>query len=75
MYVANRINCESRIYKFKVDGIELNMTASSKERLRNFVKSLRDEITRKSYEKRIIMALPSKPEDLAKQYELKELVK
>lgn len=55
--------------------MELNVTAGSKERLYNFVRGLRDEMTRKSYDKRILVALPSKPEDLAKQFDLKKLVK
>ncbi|XP_029168892.1 uncharacterized protein LOC114938915 isoform X2 [Nylanderia fulva] len=59
----------------EVDGVELNVTAGSKERLYNFVKSLKDEMIRKSYDKRIFLALPSKPEDLAKQIDIKELVK
>ncbi|KMQ95154.1 chitinase-3-like protein 1 protein [Lasius niger] len=59
----------------EVDGVEMNVTAGSKERLYNFVKSLRNEMIRKSYDKRIFLALPSKPEDLAKQFDIKELVK
>lgn len=59
----------------KVDGVEMNVTAGSKERLYNFVKSLRDEMTRKSYDKRIFLTLPSKSENLAKQFDMKELVK
>lgn len=59
----------------EVDGVEMNVTAGSKERLYNFVKSLRDEIIRKSYDRRIFLALPSKPEDLAKQFDMKELAK
>jgi hypothetical protein len=58
-----------------VDGVEINATAGSKERLYNFVKSLKDEMIRKSYDKRILVALPSKPENLAKQFDLKELAK
>ncbi|XP_014481772.1 PREDICTED: mucin-19-like [Dinoponera quadriceps] len=59
----------------EVDGVELNVTAGSKERLYNFVKSLKDEMIRKSYDKRIFVTLPSKSEDLAKQFDLKELAK
>ncbi|KAL0101768.1 hypothetical protein PUN28_019120 [Cardiocondyla obscurior] len=59
----------------EVDGVEMNVTAGSKERLYNFVKSLKDEMIRKSYDKRIFMALPNRPEDLAKQFDIKELVK
>lgn len=60
---------------FKVDGVELNVTAGSKERLYNFIKSLKDEMIRKSYDKRIFVTLPSNSEELAKQYDLKELAK
>ncbi|XP_072763525.1 uncharacterized protein [Anoplolepis gracilipes] len=59
----------------EVDGVEMNVTAGSKERLYNFIKSLRAEMIRKSDDKRIFLALPSKPEDLAKQFDMKELVK
>ncbi|KAL6424627.1 hypothetical protein ACFW04_009964 [Cataglyphis niger] len=59
----------------EVDGVEMNVTAGSKERLYNFVKSLRDEMIRKSYDRRIFLALPNKPEDLAKQFDVKELAK
>ncbi|XP_076764813.1 uncharacterized protein LOC143431755 [Xylocopa sonorina] len=59
----------------EVDGVELNVTAGSKERLLHFVKGLRDELLRKSYEKRIFLVLPTKSEDLAKQFDLKELSK
>lgn len=55
--------------------MEMNVTAGSKERLYNFVKSLKDEMTRKSYDKRIFMVLPGKSEDLAKQFDIKELTK
>jgi len=55
--------------------VEINATAGSKERLYNFVKSLKDEMIRKSYDKKILVALPSKPENLAKQFDLKELAK
>lgn len=60
---------------FKVDGVELNVTAGSKERLYHFVKGLKDEMVRKSIDKRILMSLPTKPEDLAKQFDLKKLSK
>lgn len=59
----------------QVDGLELNMTAGTKERLAHFVKGLKDEFLRKSYDKRIFLVLPTKSEDLAKQYDLKELSK
>ncbi|CAL7933092.1 unnamed protein product [Xylocopa violacea] len=59
----------------EVDGVELNATAGSKERLLHFVKGLKDELLRKSYEKRIFLVLPTKSEDLAKQFDLKELSK
>ncbi|XP_015184660.1 PREDICTED: cell wall protein AWA1-like isoform X4 [Polistes dominula] len=59
----------------EVDGVELNVTAGSKERLYHFVKGLKDEMVRKSIDKRILMALPTKPEDLAKQFDLKQLSK
>lgn len=59
----------------KVDGVEMNVTAGSKERLYNFIKNLKDEMIRKSYDKRIFLTLPIKPEDLAKQFDMKELVK
>lgn len=59
----------------QVDGLELNMTAGTKERLTHFVKGLKDEFVRKSYDKRIFLLLPTKSEDLAKQYDLKELSK
>ncbi|KAF7993038.1 hypothetical protein HCN44_005819 [Aphidius gifuensis] len=59
----------------EVDGIELNMTAGSKERLVHFVKGLKDEMIRKSNEKRIFILLPSAAEQLAKQYDIKELSK
>lgn len=51
------------------------MTAGSKERLISFVKGLKDELVNKSIDKMILLALPTKPEDLAKQFELKELAK
>lgn len=51
------------------------MTAGSKERLVHFVKGLKDEMVRKSNEKAIFLALPTKPEQLAKQFDLKELSK
>ncbi|XP_033320679.1 mucin-19-like [Bombus bifarius] len=59
----------------EVDGIELNMTAGSKERLVHFVNGLKDELVRKSYDKRIFLVLPTKSEELAKQFDLKELTK
>lgn len=59
----------------EVDGVEMNVTAGSKERLYNFVKSLKDEMIRKSYDKRIFMVLPGRSEDLAKQFDIKELTK
>jgi len=58
-----------------VDGLEINVTVGSKERLYNFIKSLKEEMMRKSYEKRIFMALPIKTDDLAKQFDIKELIK
>jgi len=58
-----------------VDGVELNITAGSKERLYNFIKSLKDEMIKKSYDKRIFMTLPIRSEDLAKQFDVKELMK
>ncbi|XP_015603015.1 mucin-19 isoform X1 [Cephus cinctus] len=51
------------------------MTAGSKERLTDFVKGLKDEMIRKKNEKRILLALPTKPENLAKQYDVKSLSK
>ncbi|EGI59292.1 Putative chitinase 3 [Acromyrmex echinatior] len=59
----------------EVDGVELNVTAGSKERLYNFIKSLKNEMIKKSYDKRIFMALPIRSEDLAKQFDIKELMK
>ncbi|XP_026670311.1 mucin-19-like isoform X2 [Ceratina calcarata] len=59
----------------ELDAIELNMTAGSKERLSHFVKGLRDELVRKSYDKRIFLVLPTKSENLAKQFDLKDLTK
>ncbi|KYN44389.1 putative chitinase 3, partial [Trachymyrmex septentrionalis] len=59
----------------EVDGVELNVTAGSKDRLYNFIKSLKDEMIKKSYDKRIFMALPIRSEDLAKQFDIKELMK
>ncbi|XP_077262698.1 uncharacterized protein LOC143897723 [Temnothorax americanus] len=59
----------------EVDGVEMNVTAGSRERLYNFVKSLKDEMIRKSYDKRIFLALPSRSGDLAKQFDIKELIK
>lgn len=51
------------------------MTAGSKERLVHFVKGLKDEMIRKSNEKRIFISLPSAAEQLAKQFDIKELSK
>lgn len=51
------------------------MSAGSKERLSHFVKGLKDEMIRKSNDKRIVMALPTKAEELAKQYDIKTLTK
>ncbi|XP_017763210.1 PREDICTED: mucin-19-like isoform X2 [Eufriesea mexicana] len=59
----------------EVDGVELNMTAGTKERLVQFVTDLKDELTRKSYDKRIFLVLPTKSEDMAKQFDLKKLSK
>ncbi|XP_044589686.1 uncharacterized protein LOC123268564 isoform X6 [Cotesia glomerata] len=59
----------------KVDGVELNVTAGTKERLVHFVQGLKNEITRKTLKKRIILALPTKSEQLAKQFDIKELSK
>lgn len=77
MQMLNRKNINRRRFfsLFKVDGVEMNVTAGSKERLYNFVKSLKDEMIRKSYDKRIFIVLPTKPEDLAKQFDIKELIK
>ncbi|XP_012225078.2 serine-rich adhesin for platelets [Linepithema humile] len=59
----------------EVDGVEMNVTAGSKERLHNFIKSLKNEMTRKMYDKRIFLVLPSESENIAKQFDLKELIK
>lgn len=59
----------------QVDGVELNVTAGSKERLVHFVKGLKDELVRKSYNKRVFLVLPTNSEELAKQFDLKELTK
>ncbi|XP_014295434.2 uncharacterized protein LOC103571413 [Microplitis demolitor] len=59
----------------QVDGVELNVTAGTKERLVHFVQGLKNEIIRKSLKKRIILALPTKSEQLAKQFDIKELSK
>ncbi|XP_036142688.1 mucin-19 [Monomorium pharaonis] len=59
----------------EVDGVEMNVTAGSKERLYNFIKSLKDEMIRKSYDKRLFIALPNRSEDLAKHFDIKELIK
>ncbi|XP_076229730.1 uncharacterized protein LOC116429121 isoform X2 [Nomia melanderi] len=58
-----------------IDGVQLNMTAGTKERLLDFVKGLKDELVRKSQDKRIFVVLSTKGEDLAKQFDLKELTK
>ena len=77
--VSLTIFCSSSLKNFdrfpQVDGVELNMTAGSKERLVHFVKGLKDELVRKSYDKRIFLVLPTKSEELAKQFDLKELTK
>ncbi|XP_034934501.1 uncharacterized protein [Chelonus insularis] len=59
----------------QIDGVELNVTAGSKERLVHFIQGLKKEMVRKSREKRIIIALPTKAELLAKHYDIKELSK
>ncbi|XP_012282928.1 mucin-19 isoform X2 [Orussus abietinus] len=59
----------------EVDGVELEVAAGSKERLGSFVKTLRDELVRKDQEKRILLRLPTRAEDLAKQFDLKTLSK
>ncbi|KAK1130097.1 hypothetical protein K0M31_019781 [Melipona bicolor] len=59
----------------EVDGVELNVTAGSKERLVHFVKGLKDELVRKSYDRRVFLVLPTNSEELAKQFDLKELTK
>ncbi|XP_066584796.1 uncharacterized protein [Prorops nasuta] len=59
----------------EVDGVELNVTAGAKERLTHFVKDLKGDLVRKSNDKRVLMALPTKAEILAKQFDLKELSK
>jgi len=66
---------KSLFFFFKVDGVEMNVTAGSKERLYNFVKSLKNEMIRKMYDKRIFLVLPSESENIAKQFDLKELTK
>ncbi|XP_078034052.1 uncharacterized protein LOC144468460 [Augochlora pura] len=58
-----------------VDGVELNATAGTKERLVDFVKSLKDGLREASLDKRIFLVLPTSPEDLAKQFDLKRLSK
>lgn len=40
-----------------------------------FVKGLKDELVRKSYDNRIFLVLPTKPDELVKQFDLKELSK
>ena len=59
----------------QVDGVELNVTAGSKERLVHFVKGLKDELVRKSYDSRLFLVLPTNSEELAKQFDPKELTK
>ncbi|KAK0162245.1 hypothetical protein PV327_008597 [Microctonus hyperodae] len=59
----------------EVDGVELNVTAGTKERLVHFIQGLKDEMTRKSMKKRIIIQLPTKAEELAKQFNIKGLSK
>ncbi|KAK9307420.1 hypothetical protein QLX08_002232 [Tetragonisca angustula] len=59
----------------EVDGVELNVTAGSKERLVHFVKGLKDELVRKSYDSRLFLVLPTNSEELAKQFDPKELTK
>ncbi|XP_043514292.1 mucin-19-like isoform X2 [Frieseomelitta varia] len=59
----------------EIDGVELNVTAGSKERLVHFVKGLKDELVRKSYDSRLFLVLPTNSEELAKQFDLKELTK
>jgi hypothetical protein len=51
------------------------VTANNKDRLVTFIKDLKDEMANKSLEKTILLELPTKPEKLAKQFELKELSK
>nr|XP_033324017.1 mucin-19-like isoform X4 [Megalopta genalis] len=58
-----------------VDGLELNATAGTKDRLVDFVKSLKDGLTNASLDRRIFLVLPTNPEDLAKQFDLKRLSK
>ncbi|XP_076656543.1 uncharacterized protein LOC143361176 isoform X2 [Halictus rubicundus] len=58
-----------------VDGVELNITAGTKDRLVDFVKGLKDGLAKKSLDKRVFLVLPTKPEDLAKQFDLKGLSK
>lgn len=41
----------------------------------HFVQGLKDEMTRKSMKKRIIIQLPTKAEELAKQFNIKGLSK
>ena len=60
---------------FKVDGVELNVTAGTKERLVHFIQGLKTELVRKSKDKRILLVLPTRPDDLAKQFDLKALSK
>ncbi|XP_023316292.1 uncharacterized protein DDB_G0283357-like [Trichogramma pretiosum] len=59
----------------EVDGVELNVTGIDKDQLVSFVKRLMDDLRSKRLKKIILLALPTKPEELAKQFELKELSK
>ncbi|XP_043281935.1 filaggrin-2-like [Venturia canescens] len=72
-----RLEAAARIVRTlnEVDGVELNVTAGTKERLVHFVQGLKAELIRKSKDKRIVMVLPTKPQDLAKQFDLKALSK
>ncbi|XP_076293318.1 uncharacterized protein LOC143215245 [Lasioglossum baleicum] len=58
-----------------VDGVELNMTAGTKDRLVDFVKDLKDGLAKKSLDRRVFLVLPTEPENLAKQFDLKGLSK
>ncbi|KAJ8681755.1 hypothetical protein QAD02_017547 [Eretmocerus hayati] len=59
----------------EVDGLELNVTAGNKLKLVSFLRTLKDEMVNKDLEKKIFLVLPTKPEHLAKKFELKELSK
>lgn len=63
------------IFGRQVDGVELNVTAGTKERLVHFVQGLKTEMVRKSKDKRILLVLPTRTEDLAKNFDLKALSK